>query len=202
MWTWHPGKAERLNSKLNQLIQEEEPPTYLLHSFHFITTFNMEKENLLPTHNDKSSQAMETDQDIIILMQSHARRQLSLAIAFTVVAFLYLCFSISRLFVHETDVMIQYEAPTALVLDESAYSSKSLVPLEAHIMSKCPDAKVRHFPTLIPACQLIPVGMFEGVGAPNDATSERQSQLYTVIYRDVRARTSSTEARPRSLTPP
>jgi hypothetical protein len=102
----------------------------------------MEKENLLPTQNEKAPRAMQTDEDIIILIESRWRRQRSLAIAFTVVAFLYLCVSIIRpLLVYRSAPKI-HKAPMPTGWDEAVYTLKTPVPLEAHIMSKCPDAKV------------------------------------------------------------
>jgi hypothetical protein len=152
---------------------------------------NMEKDTLHPAQDERPSQIVEIDRDIVILMHRRPRRLRSFAIAFTAVAFLYLCFSISRPFLFHPG--ISHFEPQPAVWNQPAETSNSLVPLEAHIMSKCPDAKVTfHVPALCPPCQLIVSDMPEGDGAPNHATSIHQSQFHTIIHRHVSARTPST----------
>jgi len=101
----------------------------------------MEKETLRPAQDEKSSQNVAVDIDIVILKHHRSRHQRYLAIAFTVVAFLYLCFSISRPFLFHP--RISHFEPVPSTWDQPAEAAKSPVPLEAHIMSKCPDAKVK-----------------------------------------------------------
>jgi hypothetical protein len=152
----------------NQLITR----TARASSTFFIITFDMEKETLLPTRDDRPLQLTHIDKDIVHPRHHRSRCRRLFAIAFTAVAFLYLCFSIARPFLH-TKPLVNRIQPTPLVLDQPAETTKSLIPLEAHIMSKCPDAKVKFFfPAMISSCQLIVLGMFEGVGAPNHATNK------------------------------
>lgn len=111
---------------------------HLLCILHQIT--NMEKDTLHPAQDERPSQNVGIDRDIFILIHRRPRRLRSFAIAFTAVAFLYLCFSISRPFLFHP--RISHFEPQPAVWDQPAETSNSLVPLEAHIMSKCPDAKV------------------------------------------------------------
>jgi hypothetical protein len=116
-----------------------KPPSFV-HLYIPQHVTNMEKEALHQTQDGRLPRNAQIDKDIVILIHHRSRRQRFFAIAFTAVAFLYLCFSISRpfLFHHRSP---DFE-PQAVLLDQPVEVSNTLVPLEAHIMSKCPDAKV------------------------------------------------------------
>lgn len=130
----------------------------------------MEKNILPKTESDIRHNVM-LDRDIVVLI--HRRRLArikALAIAFTAVASLYLCFNIARPFLFNARTHYIERVPS--LWESPVDTSKTLVPLEAHIMSKCPDAKVRiRTPPCTDRQQLILIDMSERAGAPYDATS-------------------------------
>jgi hypothetical protein len=131
----------------------------------------MEK-NILPTTESKIRSNVVIDRDIVILIHRRPARIKILAIGFTVVAFLYLCFNISRPLLFNARTFYTEQSPS--LWEPLVETSNTLVPLEAHIMSKCPDAKVRSgTPPCADPQRLILVDMSERVGTPYDATSIR-----------------------------
>lgn len=147
----------------------------------------MGKEGFHQVQDKRLSPQAEIDGDVVILVRHGSRRQRSFAIAFTAVAFLYLCFSISRpLLSHHTSPHFD---PQTAGWGQPVKAVNTPVPLEAHIISKCPDTKVWSlFSRLNLQCSRVVLGMSEGAGPPNHATSIHESQLYIVIHRHVSAR--------------
>ncbi|KAE8447682.1 hypothetical protein EG329_010488 [Mollisiaceae sp. DMI_Dod_QoI] len=98
------------------------------------------KPSMLPTvASDLKHPIMNNEKDETMLIRSPGRRNRPLAIAFGAVALCYLLWTtVFRSYTfhlpcHHQDAKLNTPAE---VLDD-----KHLVPLEAHIMSKCPDAK-------------------------------------------------------------
>jgi hypothetical protein len=102
----------------------------------FPATATMEKGTLPTMENEVSSPARK---QMAMVQERRVPRNRAFAIGFTVVAFLYFCLSVSRPFLFPRMVLPH----NASLRKPCVESSKTLVPLEAHIMSKCPDAKVR-----------------------------------------------------------
>lgn len=101
----------------------------------------MEK-NILPTTESKMRPNIMINKDIVILTHRQRPARIKvLAIGFTTVAFLYLCFNIAKPFLFNARGLYAEQLPS--LWDPPVKTSETLVPLEAHIMSKCPDAKVR-----------------------------------------------------------
>ena len=104
------------------------------------TSITMEKDQLLPKQNEAPPSGVSNGPDLVALTNSRSRDRKSFVHAFTAVAFLYICFSISKPFLFSPRIW-RPEQLTVLA-NTPVGASDSLVPLEAHIMSKCPDAKV------------------------------------------------------------
>lgn len=97
--------------------------------------------SMLPTvTSDIKHPVMDDEKDETMFVRSPGRRHRPLAIAFGVVALCYFLWSaVLRSYAFHLPCHIQeakLDAPVQILGD------KPLIPLEAHIMSKCPDAKV------------------------------------------------------------
>lgn len=98
------------------------------------------KPNMLPTvASDLKHPIMENEKDETMFIRSPSRRNRPLAIAFGLVAVCY--FAWSTVFKGYTFHMPCHNQGTTLFSPVQILDDKPLVPLEAHIMSKCPDAK-------------------------------------------------------------
>ena len=100
------------------------------------------KPNDLPTFaDDIKTPIMDNEKDGEMLIRAPPRRGRPLAIGFAAVAFCY--FLWSTLFTgHFLPLNCRMKAPgNTWGPQDPLVSTKELVPFEAHIMSKCPDAK-------------------------------------------------------------
>ena len=99
------------------------------------------KPDMLPTvTTDPKHPDMDNEKGESMRIRPTSRRHRPLAIAFASVAFCYLVWTSlfrSHMFPHICSTHSEILDGPPLVLDD-----KPLVPLEAHIMSKCPDAQV------------------------------------------------------------
>lgn len=103
-------------------------------------------QNTLPITRDDIT-VMANEKEIPVLMRP-AKRSTSrvLPIAFTAVAVLYLLFSLRNPFIYY--YKNSSAAPSAASSSVPTEHAKALVPLEAHIMSKCSDTQVRALKSL------------------------------------------------------
>ena len=98
----------------------------------------MKADELPAFKDDIKSPVMDDGKDGEILIGAPPRRSRPLAIGFAAVAFCY--FLWRNLFTaHLTSVLCDMKSPNMAWHPD--VSTKELVPFEAHIMSKCPDAR-------------------------------------------------------------
>ena len=97
------------------------------------------KADILPSvANNIQDSKMDNEKGDRMLIGTPARRNRPLAIGFAVVAFLYFAWSMFPRFSFQNCM----NHGAQLDSWQNMQSDKPLVPLEAHIMSKCPDAQV------------------------------------------------------------
>jgi hypothetical protein len=97
------------------------------------------KSDFLPSvTNDIKNSKMENEKGDKMLIGTPARRNRPLAIGFAAIAFCYFVWSMLPRFSFRNCM----NHGVRLDSWQSVQSDKALVPLEAHIMSKCPDAQV------------------------------------------------------------
>lgn len=97
--------------------------------------------SMLPTvASDIKHPVMDDERDETMFVRSPGRRNRPFAIAFGVVALCYLLWSAA--FRSHTFHLPCHGQNSKLNTPVQSSAVNSLVPLEAHIMSKCPDAKV------------------------------------------------------------
>jgi hypothetical protein len=98
------------------------------------------KPTMLPLISDIKYPVEENEEDETMFIRSSGRRSRPLAISFGVVALCYLLWStVFRSYAFHLPCQnseINLDAPGQTLQE------KPLIPFEAHIMSKCPDAKV------------------------------------------------------------
>ncbi|CZR63487.1 uncharacterized protein PAC_13384 [Phialocephala subalpina] len=101
------------------------------------------KPNMLPTvASDLKHPIMDNEKNEAMLIRSPNRRNRPLAIAFGVVALSYFAWStVFSGYAFHMPCQNQKDQGTTLFPPVQVLSEPALVPLEAHIMSKCPDAK-------------------------------------------------------------
>jgi len=100
------------------------------------------KLHTLPTVTDDLKQSnMDNEKGETMFIRSSGRRNKPLAFGFAVVAFCYfMSTAVSRFAVPVFHNLCSKHGVTPVMVQHGA-ADRALVPLEAHIMSKCPDAK-------------------------------------------------------------
>jgi len=91
--------------------------------------------------DDKKTSSMHNEKGEEMLIRSPPRRSRPLALGFVTVALCYILWTTfygGSLMAHRG---CHKKVPASTTLPASNTVTKELVPLEAHIMSKCPDAK-------------------------------------------------------------
>jgi len=95
----------------------------------------------LPTYrNDIKAPLEDDEQNNEMLIRAPPRRSRPLAIGFAAVAICYLLFK-AMTSMHPLSFGCHQKTPVSMWNHEFGASKKDLVPFEAHIMSKCPDAR-------------------------------------------------------------